>query len=154
MGLSTFTSYMFILYLRLALCWENYGSMDQLWSPIFRQTQCFLELIFDFPCFFLNWLLNIWLIHNFKSVLFGGSNRQIQLMVFGSILLLVGALEHGWIMTFHSVGKFWTSQLTIRHIFQRGRAKNHQPDWFYGWIVTVTLKRLGGGPWMYGFHGG
>ena len=97
-----------------------------------------------FSLFFLNWLLNIWLIHNFKSVLFGGSNRQIQLMVFGSILLLVGALEHGWIMTFHSVGKFWTSQLTIRHIFQRGRAKNHQPDWFYGWIFTVTLKRLGG----------
>ena len=35
-----------------------------------------------------------------------------------------------WNMTFifHSVGNGKSSQLTIPHIFQRGRAKNHQPD--------------------------
>ena len=58
-------------------------------------------------------------------------------------------LEHGWMMNFHiiyCIGKFWTSQLTIRHIFQRGRAKKHQPDWFYGWIFTVTfLEKIGRG---------
>ena len=36
-------------------------------------------------------------------------------------------MEHGDFI-FHSVGNGKSSQLTIPHICQRGRAQNHQPD--------------------------
>ena len=40
---------------------------------------------------------------------------------------LVGGLEHEWIMTFQKQLGISSSQLTVRHIFQRGFAQKHQP---------------------------
>ena len=45
-------------------------------------------------------------------------------MVYKATNTTVGGLEHGWIMTFHSVGNARSSsQLTNSMIFQRGRAQ-------------------------------
>ena len=53
--------------------------------------------------------------------------------------LLVGALEHEWIMTFHSVGNGKSSQLTFTHsiIFQRGRLK--PPNQITLWWFNMAM---------------
>jgi hypothetical protein len=64
-------------------------------------------------------------------------------------------LEHGRIMTFHSVGNGTTDPnwRKIHYIFQRGRGWNHQPDivtlgdisiyiYIYNYITIVTIGNL------------
>ena len=106
---------------------------------------------------FYKWPFSIAILTEPEGTMFYGGNPLVQSKIWRFLMVesrffhhfLVGALEHDWIMTFHSVGNGKSSQLLLTPSFFKG--VGIPPRSFYCWYhpPCFSMAKYGKNHWVH-----